>query len=283
MQHEIYEINIPYEKYGIKHTDNKATITTYIKEMYPDYQDAFNRPLIMICPGGGYEHLSPREGEVIALKMLDLGYNAVILRYSLMPDVYPSQLLEAAYTMHFIREHAAEWDVNPEKIIAAGFSAGGHVAASLGTMWNDELLDTFLKEELKCSHEDVKPNGMLLGYPVITSGEKAHRPSFERLLGEEQYDEVVSQVSLETRVNIDTPKTFMWHTFADGSVPLENSLLFANALRKADVPFEYHVFPKGGHGLGLGTKETATKNGEHIQLEVSVWPELFATWVENNM
>ena len=282
MRHETIEININYDKYGIAHTDRKATITTYIKEQYPDYQDAFNRPMVVVCPGGGFEHLSPREGEAIALKMLDLGYNAMILRYSLMPDRYPCQLFEAAYALRYARTHAAEWDIDPERIVIAGFSAGGYVAASLGTMWKDEVLDEFLESELQCSHEDVRPNGMLLGYPVITSGESAHRPSFERLLGE-RYDELVETASLEKRVSKDTPKAFIWHTFEDKSVPLENSLLFADAMRKADIPFEYHVFPNGCHGLGMGTKETATKGGKHYQPEVAVWTQLFAVWMENNI
>lgn len=282
MIHETIEIDIAYERYGITHTGNKAVITTYIKESYPDYQDAFHRPLILICPGGGYEHLSPREGEAVALKMLDLGFDAVILRYSLVPDEFPCQLMEAAYAMNYIRSHAKDWDVDPSKIIAAGFSAGGHVAASLGTMYKSPVLDAFLKEELGCSHKEIRPNGMLLGYPVITSGAAAHRPSFERLLGE-RYDELRDYVSIENRVDADTPKAFIWHTYEDAAVPLENSLLLVNAMRKADVPFEYHIFPKGCHGLGLGTKETASKAGKHLQQEVSVWPELFAEWVEHNI
>lgn len=281
MLHETVKIDIDYSRYGIKHTEYEPTITTYIKEEYPDYQDRFNRPLIVICPGGGFEHLSPREGEAVAVKMLDMGYNAIILRYSLSPDCYPCQLMEAAYAVKYARDHAKEWDINPDKIIIAGFSAGGYVAASLGTMYAEPVLDEFLSNELKCSHEDIKPNGMLLGYPVISSGEFAHRPSFERLLEKGKYSEMLDYVSLENRVTKDTPKAFMWHTFEDASVPMENSLLFANALRREGVPFEYHVFPKGCHGLGLGTRETASKNGKHFQPEVSVWPDLFATWVKS--
>ena len=95
MLHKVYDIELPYEELGLKTPDKKATITTYIKEMYPDYQDPFNRPLVIICPGGGYDHHSPREGESMAIKMLDLGYNAVVLRYSLAPYVYPTQLVAA--------------------------------------------------------------------------------------------------------------------------------------------------------------------------------------------
>jgi acetyl esterase/lipase len=279
MIHNTIEIELDYERLGIHHQSNKATITTYIKEMYPKYQNSFHRPLVIICPGGGYDHHSPREGEAIALKMLDMGMNAVVLRYSVMPNVYPCQLYEAAYTIKYVREHAAMWDVDPNKIIMAGFSAGGHLAASLGTMWNSSELSTFIQEELKATPIEVRPNGMLLGYSVLTSGEFAHRNSFVHLLGE-QYENLVAQMSLEDRVTEDTPETFLWHTVADGSVPVENSLLFAQALRKHQVKFELHIFPDGNHGIGLGTKETDTIDGKHYEPSVAVWPQLFKAWVD---
>ena len=240
MIHENIKIDIDYEKLGIKHKGADAVFTTYIKEMYPEYQNVFERPLVIICPGGGYEHHSPREGEAVALKMLDFGY------------------------------------------IIAGFSAGGHVAASLATMYDQPELADFLHNVLHVSPKEVRPDGLLLGYPVITSGPKAHRKSFERLLGD-RYDELVKSVSLEKRVSSNTPKTFLWHTFSDGNVPVDNSLLFAESLKKAEVPFELHIFPNGNHGLGLGTKETDTKDGKHFEPEVYVWTELFKTWVEKNI
>ena len=104
MLHKVYDIELPYEELGLKTPEKKATITTYIKEMYPDYQDPFNRPLVIICPGGGYDHHSPREGEAVAVKMLELGYNAVVLRYSLAPYIYPTQVYEAAYTVKWVRD-----------------------------------------------------------------------------------------------------------------------------------------------------------------------------------
>ena len=164
----------------------------------------------------------------------------------------------------------------------AGFSAGGHVAASLATMYDQPELADFIQNVLHVSPKEVRPDGLLLGYPVITSGPKAHRKSFERLLGD-RYDELVKSVSLEERVSSNTPKTFLWHTFSDGSVSVDNSLLFAESLKKAEVPFELHIFPNGNHGLGLGTKETDTKDGKHFEPEVYVWTELFKTWVEKNI
>lgn len=275
MKHEVIDLKLDYNKLGLVHDDFKVTCTTYILDSYPEYQGIRKRPLVVICPGGGYGHHSPREGEAIAIKMNNLGYNAVVLRYSLAPNEYPCALLELATVVAMARKNADEWSIDPDKIIVAGFSAGGHLAASLGTMWNRG----FITEKLGLKPEDIKPDGMLLSYPVITSGEFAHRGSFEKLLGS-QYDEMVDKLSLENLVNEDTPATFMWHTFEDGSVPVENSMFLANALRKANVHFELHIFPYGSHGLGLATEETNTKEGNKIQPECAVWPELFATWLK---
>ncbi len=285
MIHETIDIDIDYEALGLKHDATKATITTYIKDVYPNDQHMFNRPLIIICPGGGYHHHSPREGEPIALKMLDMGYNAVILRYSLTPNEFPCALYELAYTVNYVRKHAGladskgDWDVDANNIVVAGFSAGGHVAASLGTMYNQKELEPFLSY-MGITAESVRPDRMLLSYSVLTSGEFAHRDSFTRILGE-RYDELLETVDLVKRVSEDTPECFIWHTFSDGSVPVENSLMFAKALREHGISFEMHIFPLGHHGIALGTKETDTKDGKHCQPEVYAWTQLFKTWLDN--
>lgn len=282
MLHETFTVDIDYEALGIKHDAKKATITTYILESYPEVQGERKRPLVIICPGGGYEHHSPREGEAFAIKMNNFGFNAVVLRYSLFPNTIPSALYEAAYTIAYARKHAQEWSIDPDKIIMAGFSAGAHVAGSIGTMWNHDIMKNYITDTLKLSPRDVRPNGLLLAYPVITSGEFAHRKSFEQLLGD-KYDQYLDFVSLENRVDSETPVTFLWHTFEDGSVPVENSLLFANALRKNNVHFELHIFPRGGHGIGLATKETDMKDGSKTQPECACWPDMFKMWVEINI
>jgi len=282
MLHETITIDIDFEALGIIHNDNKATITTYILDSYPEYQGEKKRPLVIICPGGGYEHHSPREGEAIAIKMNSFGFNACILKYSLIPNEFPCALFEAAYTIAYARAHANEWSIDPTKIIMAGFSSGAHVTASLGTMWNKEILKDFVTDTLKLNPKDVRPDGMLLGYPVITSGEYAHRPSFVRILGKD-YDKNLELVSLENRVDAETPITFLWHTFEDSSVLLENSFLFANALRENKVPFELHVFPNGSHGLGLATRETDMKDGSKYQPECACWVDMFKVWVEKNI
>lgn len=276
MFHHTFTLNMDYKGLGLSHDGVMPTYTTYIPEIYPEYQRLCERPTVIICPGGGYNHHSPREGEAIALKMNSYGFNAVVLRYSLAPNEYPCALYELAKLVSIVKEHTEEWHVKKNAVFAAGFSAGGHLAASLGNMWNSRELS----EKLDLSNESMRPDGLLLGYPVITSGQFAHRGSFEKLLGM-QYAALVDTVSQEKLVNEHTPPAFLWHTFEDGSVPVENTLFFADALRKKGVHFELHIFPYGGHGLGLATEETNTKEGNKLQPECAVWPDLFAAWVRN--
>lgn len=237
------------------------------------------RPAILIVPGGGYGMTSDREAEPVAIRMLAAGFNAFVLRYSVAPTRYPAALLELSSAIALIRQNAELWHINSDQIILAGFSAGGHLAANLATAWDSKLL-----QDYGYRSEDIKPNGLFLGYPVITSGKYAHVDSFKNLLGEQYQDTKLREsLSLEHQVSSTTPPTFIWHTYTDDCVPVENTLLFVQALRKADVPVEMHIFPKGGHGLSLGTEETAINNGYGIQLEISVWPDLFAVWVKNNI
>ncbi|WP_125767587.1 alpha/beta hydrolase [Lapidilactobacillus wuchangensis] len=259
-----------------KLTDN-AKFYGYVLDNSEEMDINRRRPAILVIPGGGYVMTSDREAEPVAIKMLSKGYQAFILRYNVAPVHYPASLLEIASSVKLIRDNAEAWHVDPDKIIVAGFSAGGHLAANLATAWNSKLLKDYGYQSA-----DIKPNGLLLGYSVISSGKYAHVDSFKNLLGDDYDNEAIREsVSLEKQVTADTPATFLWHTYTDDCVPVENTLLFADALKKANVPFEMHIFPKGGHGLSIATAETAIPNGYGIQPEVSVWPDLFATWVKN--
>ena len=152
------------------------------------------------------------------------------------------------------------------------------MAACLGVFWDED----FLAEKMGLSaaeHARLKPNGMILCYPVITSGEFAHRGSFENLLGERE-EELRQQVSLEYHITDKTPKAFVWGTYTDGSVPMENSLLLVSAMRRAGVPVEYHLFPQGAHGLALASKLTQSSDGRHLQEECSIWTTLAHAWME---
>lgn len=276
MIHQAIPLQINYQKLGVKQNGYQPMLYTYIWENSAEMDPKRIRPAVVICPGGGYGMTSDREAEAVALQLMSAGFHVFVLRYSCYPSAYPAALLEAAKAVCTVREHAEEWHVDPNKIIIGGFSAGGHLAGSLGVFWNRGFLADFLG----CQNEMMRPNGMILCYPVITSGEFAHRGSFENLL-QERYDELVEEMSLEKRVTKQTPPAFLWHTYEDNGVPVENSLLMASALRQYDVPFELHIYPHGGHGLSLANEETQSNTGFGVQKECQTWIELVKTWIRN--
>lgn len=256
--------------------EDYAKVVTYIHE-YSEQLAINVRPLVLICPGGGYCHTSDREAEMMALQFVAMGYHAAVLRYSVAPAKYPTALLELASAVKLIRDYSEEWNVDKDKIVVQGCSAGGHLAASYGCFWSED----FVAEALKVTDKEyLRPNGMILCYPVITQGEFAHRGSFENLLGEKEA-ELGAKMSLENQVTKNTPKAFIWHTFEDGSVPVENSLLFASALRKEGIPFELHIYPEGSHGLGLANKLTESPLHKEVMPACESWITLCKTWMEN--
>lgn len=237
------------------------------------------RPCVLVVPGGGYLENSTRETEPIAVRMLGYGFQACILHYSTAPSRFPTALAELAQAMTIIRANAREWNIDPDAIFVAGFSAGGHLTAHLGAMWNSELL-----ADLGFDASMIQPNGLLLGYPVISSGEFAHTPSFERLLGDAYEDRVQREaVSIEKIVTANFPPTFLFHTMTDMTVPVENSILLLAALRRAGVSVEAHFFPTGRHGVSLGTRESMYADGTGVEACVQVWPDLFKDWVERRV
>ena len=238
------------------------------------------RPLVLLCPGGGYSFTTDREAEAMALQYLSIGYHAAVLRYSCAPHRYPTALLELATSILYIRQNADLWNVCSDKIVVEGCSAGGHLAACLGVFWNKDFLADALN--LNTEQKDLlKPNGLILCYPVITSGPYAEKGSFENLLGP-SWREHCEELSLENQVSSDTPRTFIWHTYEDRIVPVENSLLFVSALRKFNIPAEFHMYEKGGHGLALANHLTEAWNGNGTQEECSSWIPLVNTWLQNH-
>ena len=192
------------------------------------------RGLVLICPGGGYEHLSPRESEPVERAFEEHGLQGIIVYYSCYEGTRLGwrPLHELGAALLFARDKFPGIPV-----FVCGFSAGGHLAASLGVFWEREGYP--------------RPDGLLLCYPVITAGEYAHAGSIANLAepGTE------GEYSLERYAGPQVPPTFLWHTSTDADVPVENSLLFAHALARAHVPVELHVYPRGVHGLSLVTKE----------------------------
>lgn len=234
-----------------------------------------NLPCILICPGGGYGFTSPREAEPVARAYNAQGFHALILHYRTAPHKHPAPLLDVSNTLALIRKNASELNVNPSKIAVCGFSAGGHLTASLGVHWNKDILQNDL-----CSSPGLnRPDALILSYPVISSGEHAHRGSFINLLGESADLLLMEEMSLEKQVGSHTPPAFLWHTADDASVPVENSFLFAQALKKENIPFELHVYPSGPHGLSLATAETDESGDASMTIpHVQGWLELSARW-----
>lgn len=214
------------------------------------------RPAVIICPGGAYAMVSDREAEPVAKEYFVAGYNVFILRYSVGKDARDFiPLMQLADTMAYIRENANEFKVFNEKIAVCGFSAGGHLAASLGTLFDKkEFLNVYGRNDV------IRPDAMILCYPVITSDKYAHVDSIEKVSGATKQSEEYCWFGLDQHVNEKTPPTFLWHTMEDQCVPVENSLRMAGALSTSKIPFELHIFPKGQHGMSVCTEEVGTPN-----------------------
>jgi len=254
-----------------------GNLFTYFLDSSIEMRPNEKRPVILMCPGGGYEMTSDREAEPMAMQFLAMGYHVAILRYSVCPVRYPAALLQVAESVLYLKEHADEYHIDPEKIVVQGCSAGGHLAANYGIAWNSPFLTKLMGMEN--DPERLCVAGLLLCYPVITSGEKAHEESFRNLLGE-QYEEKKDELSLENQVTPDTPPTFLWHTATDETVPVENSLYFFQACLQQGVSAELHIYPVGGHGLSLANEETCRANGIGVQKECQSWIGLAQTWLE---
>ncbi len=231
------------------------------------------RPAVLVCPGGGYTHTSAREAEAIAIKFNAMGYHSFVLYYSVSPRRHPQPLMDLARSMCIIRQNAEDWNINPDKIAVCGFSAGAHLVGSLGVHWDKP----YLNAQEGINTELTRPNALILSYPVITEGEFAHKGSFEKLLGEDAPQAFRDEMSIEKQIRENMPPVFIWHTFEDKTVPVENSLLLAKALREKNNPFELHIYPAGSHGLSLATEET-----DKVQEGVESWIELCKKWLEIN-
>lgn len=255
---------------------SEAQFTGYVADNSPEMEPDRIRPAILILPGGGYTMTSDREAEPVALQFLSKGFAVFVLRYSVRASHYPVALIEAAEAMRLIRANASEWHVNQTQVAVLGFSAGGHLAANLATSAGDEDI-----REHGLDPDEARPNALMLAYPVITTGQFAHRGSFQYLLGSQAHNQaMLDKLSIEKHIDAKTPPVFVWHTMTDAGVPVENTLMLIQACRAAGVSVEAHLFPEGRHGLSLGNEETASHgNRESIVECVQCWPELAEAWL----
>lgn len=216
------------------------------------------RPVVILCPGGGYTGLSPREADIIGLQFMAKGYHAAVLTYTCAPAArFPVALYQLAGAVATLRQNADKLNIDENTIIVSGYSAGGHLAASLSVFWNNAEI----MKDCPWNAEERKPNLSILGYPVITSGDSAHKGSFKALLGDRfDQEDAMTLVSLEKQVTADAPATFLWHTWNDVTVPPENSMLYASALRANNVPLELHIYEEGPHGIATANLLTNPKH-----------------------
>ncbi|HLH54178.1 MAG TPA: alpha/beta hydrolase [Verrucomicrobiae bacterium] len=235
---------------GALGTEDKdtPTLTRYL----PDPGKATGAAIV-ICPGGGYGGLAPHEGVDYARFLNEQGIAGFVLKYRLGSAGYrhPVMLQDAARAVRTVRARATEWHVDPHRIGIMGSSAGGHLASTLLTHFDIGNPDASDPVDRESSRPDIG----ILCYAVITMGEFTHQGSKANLLGKDPSPELVQNLSNELQVTKATPPTFLWHTWEDKAVPVENSLQFAAALRRAGVPFDLHIYQKGGHGIGLGSSK----------------------------
>lgn len=256
----------------------EAKLTGYIMKNDTVFQKDRRRPAILILPGGGYQYTSVREAEPIALKFIGMGYQTFVLDYSCAPTgaKYPVALCQALTAMQLINENADEWFIDAGKTAIMGFSAGGHLAASVSCMYEDAgIISEMENAGVAANLKWIKPAACILGYPVITADEKyTHIGSIESLTGMSIGNVDKDFFSMEKKVSEKTPPTFLWHTWADGAVNVQNSLKYASALKEHGVTAELHIFPFGGHGLALANEETSHPDGHEIVDECQEWPVL---------
>ena len=246
----------------------KVSIPT-LTPFFPEKGKA-NGTAIVVCPGGGYSNLAiDKEGYAVAKEFAKIGVTAFVLKYRLpsdaiMVDKTIGPLQDAQAAIQMLRIRAAEWGINPAKVGIMGFSAGGHLASTAGTHFDKAVIDN--KNNIS-----LRPDFMLLLYPVITFGDMAHKGSMNNLLGLNPSLALVNLYSNEKQVTATTPITFLVQAEDDKTVPVQNSLMFYDALLKNNVKAEMHIYQEGGHGFGLNN----AKSSEH-------WFDWCKSWMNEN-
>jgi len=274
----------------------------YLKSYLWDYSKSLlikKRPAVIICPGGGYLDLSDKEQEPVAISFLQKGYQAFILQYSNYSNskvpAYPESLFDVARAISTVRENAAEWNIDYDKIILIGFSAGGHLVTLFSNLWHE----SWFENKAGKSSEDLKPNAIVSAYPVTDFEllEKSKNQQTENgnqdttkfygmvnnaLFGTPNPNETQKkQVNAISKVTSKTPPTFLWHTFQDETVDVLNTLAYAKALNEKGVSCEVHVFEKGHHGLSLGT-EISAYSEKDVFPSIQIWFALMCNWLNQH-
>ncbi len=206
-----------------------------------------SRGAVVVFAGGGYVMRAEHEGDGYAKWLQEIGITAFLVDYRVAPYKHPAQISDAMRAVSYVRHYADKYGYDKDKIAVMGSSAGGHLAGSVSVHFDKKMYD----ETDEIDKEDCRPNASVLCYPVIDMFEYRHDGSRQNLLGERTLHEMKELMSLYKHVSYDTPPAFIWHTSSDQAVPTENSLLYADALSKKQIPYELHIYPYGRHGLGL--------------------------------
>lgn len=251
------------------------TENAYIEAYIADPVTDFTRKAILVIPGGGYAGLAKeREGEPIALAFMAHGYNAFVLTYSIKVKPFPQQLIEASLAMKHIRDNSEEYGIDPDKVFTVGFSAGGHLAGSLGTMWHKkEIYDA-----IDMPYGYNKPSGMMLIYSVINPDN--HYLSFENMLMGDVTDEKLNEFSVDKAVDENTVPAFIMHTVNDQIVNSKGALDMAYALGEKGISYEMHIYPDGPHGMALANEITECGNKKWNEPAIAKWVENAVYWAE---
>ena len=233
-------------------------------------------PAMLILAGGAYRWVSEREQEPVAFGCLSRGYSAFMLSYSCAPHSYPTALREAVMAMLYIRQNAAQLHVDPDMVCAMGFSAGGHLLGSLANLYGDGSCDDLISG---CGLSP-RPDAAVYCYPVITTGEKTHPESAANISGGDPG--LAEYLSIERHITADAPPAFIWHTWADQSVPVANSLLLASAYERAGVPFALHIFEKGVHGMSTADSQVYRAEGvPECSTDMPMWLSMSINWLRD--
>lgn len=259
----------------LREDDKDIKMQSFIHNDIPYNVYGGKRPAMVVIAGGGYCFIANnREGEPVAINYFAEGYNCFLLDYSINEKAaFPRPVQDVSKAIVHIRRNADKYNVDPERIYVIGFSAGGHLAASIGTFWAEE----WAKSDEDMAAGENKPTAVLTCYPVITGDPRYyHQHSIMRVLGydleqENVSDEDLAKYSIDKNINENTVPTFIWHTFEDTCVPVENSLLYAMALKEKGIHFEMHIYPKCDHGLSIATRETSWGEDRLINPHIGTW------------
>lgn len=265
-----------HDRVYFEHENQNVYIDTYVADKVGKY----TKSAILVIPGGGYSCIcSEREGEPIALAFMPYGYNAFVLHYSVNREKkYPAQLIQVSKAIKHIKDNAEKYNVDPDKVFVVGFSAGGHLAGSIATMWHKQEI----YDEVDMEYGYNKPTGAMLIYPVVVGGKDySHEASFKNLLvNDNPSEEEFHMVSIDANVSKKSCPAYIVHTATDQVVNVKNSLDLARAYSEAGVAYEMHIYPEAMHGIALANEITECGIDEFNNPCIAKWVENAVDWAK---